>query len=112
MKRFVLVLVSIIMSVVLASCQSIEKEERMEVTATITEMQYEDSMVFFNPALKMSQILTEKYWVTITFEDISETLDDQTLYESVKEGDTIQMILYKAYDENGNLIKQRLYLPE
>lgn len=112
MKRFTVLLAIIIMCVVLTGCQSVIVREKIEVSATVTEMQYEVSLVWYNPALKMPQVLPAEYLVTISYEDISETFDDQTLYESVKEGDTIQMILCKDYDEDGNLIKQTLQFPE
>lgn len=111
MKRFT-VLLAIIMCVALTGCQSVIVREKIEVSATVTEMQYEDSWIFFNPALKMPQIFPEEYLVTISYEDISETFDDKTLYESVEEGNTILMVLCKDYDEDGNLIKQTLQFPE
>lgn len=110
MKRFSVL--AIIMCVVLTSCQSVIVTEKIEVSATVTEMQYEDSRIFFNPATKMPQVFHEKYLVTISYEDISETFDDKTLYESVKEGSTIQMILCKDYDEDGSLIRKKLQFPE
>lgn len=42
----------------------------------------------------------------------TETFNDRNLYENVKEGDTIQMVLYKGYDKDDNLIKQTLQFPE
>lgn len=111
MKRFTLLL-AIIMCVILTGCQSVIVREKNDVYATVTEVQYKDSSVWYNPALKMPQVLPEKYLVTISYEGISETFDNKTLYESVKEGDTIQMILCSDYDENGNLIKQTLEIPE
>ena len=123
MKRFTVIL-AIIMCVALTGCQSvivIEKNEvsassivseKVEVLATVTEMQYEDSWIFFNPALKMPQVFPEKYLVTISYEDILETFEDKTLYEPVEEGNTIQMILCKDYDKDGNLIKQTLQFPK
>mgnify|MGYP000516744321 FL=1 len=53
-----------------------------------------------------------RYLVTISYEDVSETFNDRNLYENVKEGDTIQMVLYKGYDKDDNLIKQTLQFPE
>lgn len=111
MKRFT-VLLAIIICVVLTGCQSVITMEKVEVSATVVEMQYEDSLIWYNPALKMPQSLPAEYLVTISYEDISQTFNNQTLYESVNEGDTIQMILCKEYDEAGNLIRQTLQFPE
>lgn len=112
MKRFTVLLAIIIMCFALTGCQSVIVIEKAEVSATVTEMQYEDAWIFFNPALKMPQVFPEEYSVTISYEDISETFDDQDLYESVEKGDKIKMILCKYYDEDGNLIKQTLQIPE
>lgn len=119
MKRFT-VLLAIIMCVVLTGCQSVFVREKTEVSATVTEMQYEDSyttlMPMYNAATKTTMLIPQshsaQYLVTITYEGISETFDDKTLYESVKEGDIIQMILCEDYDEDDNLIKQTLQFPE
>ncbi len=119
MKRFAL-LITFIMCVVLTGCQSAVVSEKTKVSATITEMQYEDSYItfipMFNAATKTTtlrpQTHSAQYLVTVTYEGISETFDNQTLYEAVKEGDTIQMILCKNYDKDGDLINQTLQLPE
>ena len=117
MKRFILLIV-IIMCVVLTSCQTIEKEEKIDVNATVTDMQYHGSYVtmisIFNgkTTTLIPQTHPARYLVTISYEDVSETFDDKNLYENVKEGDTIQMVLYKGYDKDNNLIKQTLQFPE
>ncbi len=119
MKRFT-VLIAIIMCVVLTGCQSVTVREKIEVSATVTNMQYEASyttlMPMYNAATRTTMLMPishpAQYLVTITYESVSKTFDDQTLYESVKEGDTIQMILCKDFDEDNNLIRQTLLLPE
>lgn len=117
MKRFIL-LVVIIMCVALTGCQTTEKEEKIDVNATVTDMQYQSSYVTMIPIFNgktttlIPQTHPARYLVTISYEDVSETFDNSTLYENVKEGDTIQMVLYKGYDKDDNLIKQTLQLPE
>lgn len=94
--------------------------EENEVSTIIAEMQYESSYILqlptYNSITKTTTIRQQpypaKYLVTITYENISETFNDKTLFEKVKEGDIIQMILCKSYDKNGNLIKQTLQFPE
>ena len=108
------------MCVVLTGCQSVTVIEKSDVSATVTKMQYEASYTAFipmyNAATKTTMYLPseqpEQYLVTINYESVSEIFDNQTLYESVKEGDTIQMILCKYYDKDNNLIKETLLLPE
>ena len=118
MKRFALLLV-IVFCIITTGCQQVITREQSEVSATITEVQYKaaytTSILIYNAALKMS-IPTPvqhdaQYLVTITYEDITQTFDSQTLYENSKAGDTIQVILCKYYDEAGNLIEQSLQIP-
>lgn len=119
MNRFTVLLATII-CIVLTGCQAVVVREKIEVSATITKMQYEASYTtrrsMYNPATKTmmprTQTHSAQYLVTISYEDISETFNDQTLYEAVKEGDIIQMILCKSYDEDGKLIKQTLQFSE
>lgn len=117
MKRFILLIV-MIMCVSLTGCQTIEKEEKIDVNATVTDMQYRSSYVVLIPLYNgktttyIPQTYPARYLVTISYEDVSETFDDINLYENVKEGDTIQMVLYKGYDKDDNLIKQTLQFPE
>ncbi len=117
MKRFIL-LVVIIMCVVLTGCQTVEKEEKIDVIATVTDMQYRSSYQTTIPIYNgktttfISQTHPARYLVTISYEDVSETFNNRNLYENVKEGDTIQMVLYRGYDKDNNLIKQALQFPE
>ena len=117
MKRFILLIV-IITCVALTGCQTVESEERINVNATVTDMQYKGLYITMIPMSNgksinyLPQTHPARYLVTITYKDVSETFDDKNLYESVKEGDTIQMILYRGYDKDDNLIKQTLQLPE
>lgn len=115
MKRFILLIV-IIMCVVLTGCQTVEKEERIDVIATVLDMEYQDKMnvpvcngetIYY---IEVDQI--PRYLVTISYKGVSKTFDDRNLYENVKEVDTIQMVLYKGYDKDDNLIRQTLLFPE
>lgn len=88
-----------------------QSSEQLQYKASYTTL-----MPMYNAATKTTMLIPQahsaQYLVTITYEGISETFDDKTLYESVKEGDIIQMILCKGYDEDDNLIKQTLQFPE
>ena len=113
-----ILLAVIIMCVALTGCQTIEKEEKIDVNATVTDIQYRSSYVTMMPIYNgktttlIPQTHPARYLVTISYEDVSETFNDRNLYENVKEGDTIQMVLYKGYDKDDNLIKQTLQFPE
>ncbi len=58
------------------------------------------------------QVHPEEFDVTITFEDISITADNETLYNQVSEGDKIQVFLYHGYNEKHELAKKTLLFPE
>ena len=120
MKRFIIMLLTIIMCVVVTGCRTIVIREKEEVSAIVTEMQYKSSYITFismyNAATKTTTLIPQthpaKYLVTIAYGGISETFNDKNLYESVKEGENIQMLLCKDYDEDNVLINQTLQLPE
>lgn len=117
MKRFILFVV-IIMCIALTGCQTIAREEKIDVNATVTDMQYRSSYVTMMPIYNgktttlIPQTHPARYLVTISYEDVSETFNNRNLYENVKKGDTIQMVLYKGYDKDDNLIKQTLQFSE
>lgn len=117
MKRFILV-ITIVMCIFITGCQSIDKEEEIEVTATVTEMRYKSSYTTFIPIFNgksttlMPQFHPERYLVTVAYDDLSKTFNNESLYNKVKEGDEVQLILYNGYDKDGNLVIQDLRLPE
>lgn len=119
MKRFILLAMIIVyLAFTLTGCQLVVVKE--EIEAVITDVQYEALSFLMLPTYNSitktteirQQIVPAKYLVTITFEDVSETFNDKELYDSVKEGDTIQMVLYNWYDTNNNLIEQELRFAE
>lgn len=94
----------------IATGQRIQREDEQEITATVTDRRYESSyvtMITINTC-PVPQSYPERYLVTTSYEDVSgpvrTTFNDRKLYETVKKGDTVQMILYKAYDKEGNLV--------
>lgn len=117
-KRFFLFTAVVILTcTMLVGCQKTFREDK-EVTATVTEMQYEKArltltMMRVGQSNKlMPKTIPARYYVTISYGDVSEKINNEELYESVKVGDTIQMILADYYDEDNNLLYQKLYLPE
>lgn len=89
-----------------------------EVVATITNKEHIGNKTNYIPISAgdvfyfILQDISEKHTVTITYEDVSITIEDKELYDSYNENDTITMILQTAYDKKGNITKQRLILPE
>lgn len=118
MKRLILLL--IIICFCLTGCESIKLQKEFEVSATVSEKVYTSSyttfITIYNSQTKSTSLIPltypEKYLITITYKDISETFDSKSLYLSVKEGDTINMVLCNYYDWDDNLVKQTLQLPE
>lgn len=95
MKRFILV-ITIVMCIFMTGCQSIAKEEEIEVTATVTEVRYRGSYTTFIPIFNgktstlIPQFHPERYLVTVAYDDLTETFNDEPLYDKVKEGDEVQ----------------------
>lgn len=118
MKRVISFILITVMCMAFSSCQHIVTEECTDVMATVTEKEYKDSYVTMVPVYNgktttlRPQHHPSKYYITITYEGVTKRVNSKNLYESVKEGDSIQMILYKGYDEEGNLVKQELLFPE
>ena len=118
MKRFILIFSSIILCVVLSSCETIEKEEKLEVSATVIDKQYKNAYTTMMPVFngKTTTLIPQRhpalYLVTISYDDVSETFEDRKLYENVKKGDDIKMILYKGYDKKNNLIIKTIQLTD
>ncbi len=115
MKRFFM-LIAIFMCVTLTGCQTIAREERISVTATVTDMEYHSLYITMIPVYSnktttlIPQTHPARFLVTITYQNVSETFDNKELYNQVKEGDTIQMTLSNQYDTSGKLVKQTLQL--
>lgn len=117
MKRIILVS-TIILCILLTGCQKIVEEETFEVNAVVTEKDYQGSYTTYIPmrvgkvTMMSPQFHPAKHNVTITYEDISQTFNNEELYEKVSEGDTITVILYHGYNEDRELVKKELLLPE
>ncbi len=116
MKRIILVS-TIILCILLAGCQKIVEEETFEVTAVVAEKEYKSSYTTYTPmrvgkvTMMSPQFHPAKYNVTIVYEDMAQTFNNQALYEKVSKGDTITVILYHGYNEDRELVKKELLLP-
>ena len=98
----------------LVGCNRIVSEEVVEVTAVVLEKEHRASYTTYTPmrvgkvTTMMPQVHPEKHYVTVQFEDMTETFEDEDLYERVKKGDKIEIYLYRGYDENGVLVRKEL----
>ena len=111
MRRFKILTVTLVVLVLLSGCCYTTKEHH--VTATVTDKQYTESefYMFYCHPVYMPMTTPEMFEVTISYEGISTTYDNQKLYNSVEVGMRIDMILVDYYDKDGRLIDSILRLP-
>ena len=116
MKRIVFLLV-IALCFALMGCQKIVTEETIEVQAIVTDKAYKSAYVTMIP-VKVGNVTTmvpqnhpAKYYITVTYEDLSETFDNKALYEELCEGDVLTVIFYRAYNEERQLVRKEIRLP-
>ncbi len=57
-------------------------------------------------------ISPECNYVTVSYGDLTTTIDSLSLYDSVEVGSIINVTLHQIYDNNHNLVKQYLELPQ
>lgn len=77
-----------------------------EVEGIVTSLSYEEAQTIpvlnYDTESKQPQwqerVEPAKYYVTISYGDITEVFDDQTLYNTVEVGDHIQMVLRTSYN--------------
>ncbi len=116
MKRLVL-LVAIILCIGLTGCQEEYLEKTEEVTATVTEKEYKSSYTTSSVISTGKTIIVvpqrhpARYLVTVEYKSVSNTFDDKDLYETLKEGDNINVIL-ETYTVSGGQTRQELCLPK
>lgn len=111
MKRFALV-VLIIMCALVTACQSDITEEQYEVTGVVSQKYVNTDLVRHRAGNRRRYRRMFRYCVTVTYEDVSTTFEDKELFDSLEEGDEIQVILSKSYDKEGKEVKTTLKLPE
>ena len=95
-----------------------ESQEYLEVTGIVTKKEYEDSYYTYITTTNGSttslapMYIEASHKVTIAYEGLSATFDNQPLFYTVNKGDPVKVILCNHYDKNNNLIHQSLSLPE
>lgn len=112
MKRIILVL-TIILCIFLTGCEKVVEEETIKVTAIVVDKDYQYTFTTFYYVGKtmVPQVHPERFDVTLKYENIVQTFDDEALYNRVSEGDKIKIFLRNGYNENHELITQKLLLP-
>lgn len=112
----IIALVLIALVLVLGGCSRIEKEEEIKVTAKVVEKYYRAAYTTYIP-IRVGKVTTmspqrhsARYEITVEYEDITETFNDEEWYNLVEEGEEIEVILYRGYDKDGELLKKELFL--
>ena len=117
MKRTLILFILLILILSMTGCGG--TAEKSEVDAVVTKLQYNPpkqyTSIEYNFVLKMPMVTSHtkpaEYLITISYEDTSITYDNEKLFETAKEGDTITMILVKKYDKNNKLVSKSLRYP-
>lgn len=117
MKRTIILFTLLVLILSMTGCGG--TVEKSEVDAVVTKLQYNPpkryTSIEYNHILEMPMVTSHtrpaEYLVTISYEDISVTFDDQKLFESLKEGDTITMVLVKKYNKNNKIVSKSLQYP-
>ncbi len=117
MKRTIILFTLLVLILSLTGCGG--TVEKSEVDAVVTKLQYNPPEDYISPEynfiLKMPMLTLHtrpaEYLVTISYEGISVTFNDQKLFESLKEGDTITMVLVKKYNKNNKIVSKSLQYP-
>lgn len=117
-KTLVILATVILACFFLTGCENVQPEKQM-VTAVVTDKEYvkpHSDYGYHFDAWKGKMRWKFKHYpaeynVTIEYEGITNTLNNQSLYESYEVGDEIEMELTTYYDENNQLITEGLYTP-
>lgn len=110
-----IILMFVLFSLMLSGCTNskvIVNEQKEEVTATVTSVEevFVPPTYYFSPATNTSMpfFYPNEYNVTVTYDDLSQTFNDKSLYNSVNVGDTIQVILHEVVDDEGKTTRELL----
>ena len=112
MKRTILVL-TLILCIFLTGCEKVVEEETVKIVATVVEKNHKKTFITFYTVGKTTvpQVHPEEFEVTLEYEDVIQTFDDEALYNRVSEGDKVRIFLYNGYNEDHEIVTRRLLLP-
>ena len=118
MKRSIVFVVAVLllvtMCVALTGCKRITETEEQIVVGTVTDKTFRKAHTTFSHVLVGKTTTTiphrhpAKYLVTITYQGLTETFNNITLYNSVEVGDSVEITLVSGYTADHELVKQNL----
>lgn len=104
--------VMVLMAALLTGC--VEEYKTTTVKAVVIEKDY-DAPKTTTKRVKQGEGYVNKkkhhpaeYDVTVSYNNIEAEFDNKKLYNSVKEGQKVQVIYEKGYDKNGKLVSETL----
>lgn len=117
MKRFTTTLLIVFAIFLLTGCEQQQSQTFTTVVGIVTNMEHEDSQYipipYYNTNTKQTtikfQFFPEHNYVTIAYDNLSQTFDDKELYNKVAIGDSVEVILHEVF-EKGNIVARNLEL--
>lgn len=118
-RKTALILVILLLSCMfLAGCENVQAEKQM-VTAVVTDKEYVkpySKYGYYFDAWKgkhrwKNKHFPAEYNVTIEYEGIVQTYNNQSFYDAYEIGDEIEMELTTYYNEENKLITDGFYTP-
>ena len=113
------ILLFLIVSAYIKFSASVAKTEIVYIPGTITETKYEPEINDLNPmflslgyAVPMTRHFPEEKWVTVTAEGICKTFEDKYIYDYYNIGDTITLVVERNLDKEGNILSQKIIIPD
>ena len=115
-KVFSLSLISMISLVALTGC--VEEYKTQTVKGIVIEKEYDKPEVTYTTKtvdgqkVKKKKVKPEEYEVTIQYKSLEREFEDESLYDRVKEGQEIDIVLKQGFDKKGNLVTESIELPK
>ena len=114
-KRSIIIIVALLLtSMTLTGCKKITEVKEQAVLGEVTRVMYISaytSFIYIPNGKSMTQIPQfhpAEHLVTITYKNISKTVDNYALYKKVKVGDVVEVTLVSGYTADHQLVKQYL----
>lgn len=104
----------ILMMFGLVGCESGGYKEQIVVDASVVSKEYEAPRTYKTvvpcgkSVIPVTRTTSPKYLVTVTYDNLSLTIDSESIYSSVKNGDSIKVMLIKKYTAEGQLKSSKL----
>lgn len=117
MKKAVLLSIIAMLSLVaLTGC--VEEYKTKKVKGLVIEKDYDERKVSYTTKTVNGKKVTKKkvepeeYEVTIKYKSLEREFEDESLYERVKEGQEVDVVLRQGFDKEGELVTETIELPE